>query len=68
MEQHSAGSVPGFARKYRTNRLVYVEVTDSAEASLTRERQIKGWRREKKVGLIESENPYWKDLSTRSFD
>jgi putative endonuclease len=65
MEQHRAGVVNSFSRKYRTLKLVYVEVAESAEAAFARERQIKRWRREKKVALIERNNPYWEDLSEK---
>ena len=63
LEQHASGAISSFTSKYKANRLVYVEVADSAEAAFTRERQIKSWRREKRVALIESVNPQWKDLS-----
>ncbi len=65
LEQHVSGAVNSFVRKYRTNRLVYAEVADSAEAAFARERQIKGLRREKKVALIEAGNPHWEDLSSK---
>ena len=66
IDQHRAGAVNSFSRKYKTERLVYYEVAESAEAALTRERQIKSWRREKKVALIETMNPYWEDLSEQT--
>jgi len=43
--------------------LVYYEMTEDVHAALAREKQIKAWRRSKKVALIESMNPMWKDLS-----
>jgi putative endonuclease len=63
LSQHRAGQGSEFAAKYKTTKLVYCEVADTALAARTREKQIKGWRREKKVALIESTNPYWKDLA-----
>jgi putative endonuclease len=53
----------GFAGKYNVNRLVYFEETSDVEAAIWREKQLKGWRRAKKVALIESVNPGWKDLA-----
>jgi putative endonuclease len=43
--------------------LVFYEGTDSIEAAITREKQIKGWVRRKKIALIETVNPFWEDLS-----
>ena len=53
----------GFTAKYNISKLVYYDSTTSIEAAITREKQIKGWVRSKKVNLIESVNPYWEDLS-----
>ncbi len=61
--EHKVGLVPGFTKKYGIDRLVYLEETDDVKAAITREKQIKGWLRTKKVALIESVNPDWKDLS-----
>jgi len=63
MYQHKNGLIPGFTADYAVNRLVYFESTSHIRAAIERERQIKGWRREKKLRLIESENPGWIDLS-----
>ena len=65
IEQHRSGAVSTFTRTYHVTKLVYAEVAESAEAAFARERQIKGWKREKKVALIESVNPYWEDLSSQ---
>jgi putative endonuclease len=61
--EHKEFKIDGFTKKYRINRLVYFEETQNVRAALEREKQIKKWRREKKVMLIELENPDWKDLS-----
>ncbi|HEY1249590.1 MAG TPA: GIY-YIG nuclease family protein [Thermoanaerobaculia bacterium] len=61
--EHRAGLTKGFAHKYNCHRLVYFEGTEDPVAAITREKEIKAWRREKKVGLIESRNPDWTDLS-----
>jgi len=61
--EHRHNLVPGFASKYNITKLVYYEQENDVEAALAREKQIKGWQRSKKVALIESKNPEWKDLS-----
>ena len=65
--QHRNAEVPGFSRKYRVNRLVYFEETSSAIAAFEREREIKGWSREKKLRLIGSVNAGWLDLAVDWF-
>jgi len=52
--QHKHGLIAGFTRQYAVNRLVYFESTSHIRAAIARERQIKSWRREKKLRLIES--------------
>jgi len=61
--EHKEGLVSGFTRKYRVHSLVYYEATTDVRSAIAREKQIKRWRREKKVRLIESMNPEWKDLA-----
>jgi putative endonuclease len=61
--EHKAGWVPGFTRRYNVNRLVWFEVHRDARAAITREKQLKGWSRARKVALIECENAEWDDLS-----
>ncbi len=53
----------GFTQKYRVNRLVYYETFRYVNNAIARETEIKKWRREKKVALIESNNPTWEDLA-----
>lgn len=60
--EHKSEQIDGFTKKYRINNLVYYEVFDCYEASLYREKQLKKWRRESKMKLIETMNPNWKDL------
>ncbi len=62
MAEHTRGVVKGFTSRYRINRLVHFETTDDILVAIAREKQIKGWLRKKKIQLIESENPDWKDL------
>ena len=60
---HKQKVTRGFTSKYNISRLVYCEATDDVEAAITREKQIKGWLRAKKIALIEEMNPEWKDLA-----
>ncbi len=60
--QHKTKAVAGFTARYGCDRLVYFEMLDSAEAAITREKQMKEWRRAWKIALIEEANPDWLDL------
>ncbi len=60
--QHREKLVDGFSKRYGCTILVYYEVYSEMDAAIKREKQLKGWRREKKIALIEQENPEWKDL------
>ncbi|MFA5628650.1 MAG: GIY-YIG nuclease family protein [Dehalococcoidales bacterium] len=62
-EEHKTKSLPGFTKKYNIDYLVYVESTPDVISAITREKQLKGWTRNKKIALIESQNPEWRDLS-----
>jgi putative endonuclease len=62
--EHKQKKIPGFTKKYNIDRLVYYEETPNIEEAIAREKQIKGWLRKKKIALIESLNPVWKDLSS----
>jgi putative endonuclease len=61
--QHKRGEGGKFSSKYHVNRLVYYEVFQHVETAIRRETQIKKWRREKKIELIEKKNPTWEDLA-----
>ncbi|MFZ6021141.1 MAG: GIY-YIG nuclease family protein [Chloroflexota bacterium] len=63
VSEHQRGTGSGFTSRYRIHKLVYFEITESVESAISREKQIKGWSRSKKIALIESVNPEWKDLS-----
>ncbi len=64
LAQHRRGVDPAaFTRRYRVTRLVYVEAHGEASAAVARERSLKGWRRTRKVALIEARNPGWHDLA-----
>ena len=62
VHEHRSGQGADFARRYRVYRLVYYESVENAYAAITREKEIKSWRREKKLRLIERGNPGMVDL------
>ena len=66
--QHKTGAVDGFTSRYRVVRLVHFEETDYVYSALEREKQIKGWRRELKIALIEEVNPLCEDLAGDWYD
>jgi putative endonuclease len=61
--EHRSGAAKGFTSRYKMTRLVYFEVGGDALAAIEREKQIKGWVRRRKIALVASQNPKWKDLS-----
>ena len=61
--EHKNKLVKGFTEKYNIHKLVYFEETQDVYAAITREKEIKKWRREKKNTLVNKTNPEWKDLS-----
>jgi putative endonuclease len=65
--QHQSGEIEGFTKDYKVNRLVYYECFDDPRDAIAREKEIKGWRREKKNALVETKNPKWADLSPMLF-
>ena len=65
--EHQHDEIAGFTSKYRVHRLVYFERFQYVSHAIAREKAIKGWLREKKVALIEGENPIWEDLSEAWF-
>ena len=68
VHEHKSHTFPGFTDKYNLDRLVYVETLRYAASAINREKQIKRWRREKKLALINKQNPQWKDLSDGWYD
>src|SRR5271154_3538167 len=66
--QHKLGKFPGFTEKYKVNRLVYFQHFGSIPRAIAREKEIKGWRRSKKIALIESTNPSRTDQSATFID
>ncbi len=61
--EHKFHRLEGFTDQYDVERLLYCELFDDVHKAIAREKQLKGWRRSKKIALIESLNPSWLDLS-----
>ena len=66
--EHRLKITAGFTSKYNIRRLMYYETTNDAGSAISREKKIKGWRRSKKIALIESMNPGWADLADRWYE
>lgn len=60
--QHKSAEIPGFSSRYGVKQLVWFEAHDNAPAAIEREKEIKKWRREWKIALIEKDNAEWRDL------
>jgi putative endonuclease len=67
VQQHKMAPPTTFTGKYSVSRLVWYEDYPDAQAAIAREKQLKGWRRSKKVALIQAGNPNWMDISYRWF-
>jgi putative endonuclease len=65
--EHKQGCVDGFTKRYHVNRLMYFETFRDPAAASRREKQLKKFRREKKVALFAASNPHWKDLGEELF-
>jgi len=63
MYEHKNKLITGFTEKYNVNKLVYFDQTSDVNSAIGREKQIKGWTRQKKMELINSINPKWIDLT-----
>jgi putative endonuclease len=63
IHQHKIESIEGFSKKYKVHRLVYYETYDHVLTAINREKQLKGWRRQKKKASVETTNPRWRDLA-----
>jgi putative endonuclease len=66
--EHKWKELDGFSSKYDCDRLVWFESHQNVTAAIAREKQLKGWRREEKIALIEKMNPTWIDLSKDWYD
>ena len=60
--EHKSKFVPGFTKRYGVDRLVWYEIYEDPTSAITREKELKKWRREWKIRLIEEQNPQWIDL------
>ena len=67
IQQHKSGCANGFTKRYNLHTLVYYEQCPSMTAAIHREKQLKGGSRQKKITLIEAQNPQWNDLSSEVF-
>ena len=62
VHEHKNNLVEGFTKKYNVHKLVYYEATEDVNSAITREKQLKKWKRRWKIELIEKKNPEWRDL------
>ncbi len=60
--EHKQGLIEGFVKKYNVNQLVFYEETNDVESAINREKQMKKWKRQWKIDLIQKNNPKWEDL------
>jgi putative endonuclease len=67
MYEHKQRFVEGFSKKYNINKLLYFEETNDVHIAIEREKQLKKWRRSKKIALIKEMNPKFEDLSKEWF-
>ena len=63
IKEHKSEMIDGFSKRYHTHKLVYFEEYTHSTESITREKQLKGYKRDKKIALINQLNPEWNDLS-----
>ncbi|HWG19482.1 MAG TPA: GIY-YIG nuclease family protein [Terracidiphilus sp.] len=66
--EHKWREHDGFTERYNCDRLVWFETHQDVQRAIAREKQLKGWRREKKIALIEKANPTWQDLAREWYD
>jgi putative endonuclease len=66
--QHKWREHDGFTARYNCDRLVWIERHQAVQRAIAREKELKGWLREKKIALIEAANPTWGDLSREWYD
>lgn len=68
MYEHKNGLIDGFSKRYRLSKLVYFEFYQFVNDAIKREKQLKNWKRDWKISLIEEENKSWNDLAFDWFD
>jgi putative endonuclease len=61
IEQHKQGTIDSFSKKYNVNRLVWYEETTDVNSAIQKEKQMKKWKRQWKIDLIEKNNPTWRE-------
>jgi putative endonuclease len=62
VHEHKTKTMPGFTRKYGVDRLVWFEIYDDPTTAISREKELKKWRRDWKIRVIEEQNAEWRDL------
>ena len=62
IQEHKSGLIDGFTKKYQVHKLVYYEYYEDANAAIAREKELKGWKRERKNALVQATNPEWKEI------
>jgi putative endonuclease len=67
VSEHRRGQIPGFTARYKISRLIHAESCSNVVDAIAREKEIKAWRREKKLALIAESNPDWLDLAREWF-
>ncbi|HET9183414.1 MAG TPA: GIY-YIG nuclease family protein [Candidatus Angelobacter sp.] len=65
LREHRLGLADGFTKRYKVHRLMYYELFSNDETAAAREKQIKKFRREKKIALFSKSNPHWEDLTAK---
>lgn len=63
VHQHREGLIDGFTKRYGVKRLVFYEMHETMDAAIAREKRLKAWKRDWKIALIETDNPFWEDLA-----
>ena len=63
VQQHKEGAISGYTKRYKIKKLVYYATFNNPRDAIAAEKKVKGWLRAKKIALIESENPSWRDLA-----
>ncbi|WP_415902420.1 GIY-YIG nuclease family protein [Neptuniibacter sp. QD29_5] len=66
--QHKNDFIEGFTKRYQVHQLVYFELHETIQSAITREKQMKAWKRQWKINLIETQNPNWADLYSTILD
>ena len=61
--EHKSGTIPGYTQRYRCNKLLYFEEYQNVKYAIAREKELKGWKRERKESLIATKNPHRIDLA-----